>query len=803
MFGATELTAVLGAPPRPGADTAAWVKYARALADAGLPALLVQPGTKYPADLRSEREKDGPGGVHLATTDRATLKKYVERALKDPAEHRPAGHPTPYGPGAHLNWAVRLGGSGYVVADADTPGEVAALRSFLAEHYGGESKVPGPTVLTPGTADGAHKGGGHWWFKLPEGREYAGASATVTVTVPDHSEGFSIYAGDAYVLIPPSRRPEGDYLLVGSDNTAPDPLLAELETAEATAAELVERREDRKRKAEAGELGDMEDQVAAWSQVTPWSEVLTGGWMETGLADNCGCPIWTAPGAHSSPKSATTHVDGCSRPTVDPLNPPMHLWTDNPGPELEAVVAESGSKTMSKLTAYAALAHGGDMSAALEAAEVSAGGGQTLDPARLAELLDPAVSELEREAATEALESLRPDVAKHVQDLMARREAERVVKRLERSQAEGDRKPVEAVSLADLMAQDPPAERWTIDGLWSAEGQTLLYAPAKVGKSRLAHNVLEALTGGGLFLDKFRALQATRRVGLIDMELAPAMLQSRLKDLDRTEWSNGVVWTLRDNPSSFDLTDPATLAEWAAKIKAQDVEVLIVDPLSAVIRSTGLDEWRDGGRVLQLLRELCARAGVRAHLVVDHASSKAGGMDNGPRGDSGKLDVVDHVWKFYPDGDNEATPTSTDRFHLETTGRAYPVSATVRLDGGRYVSTEPLQTSHRGLELAYRAWPAVQGQVDKAHRQMMTEKPDRDPAMAWPSRNYLQETVRSQITAQCGVGRNQLREALDSLTAQGVLETVTGNGKTGVLRPSGREPINPADPFDNDPAAGA
>lgn len=386
MYGATELTAVLGATPRQGADPATWISYGRALVDIGLPVLFIQPGTKLPADLRSEREKDGPAGVHLATTSRATIKKYVERALKDPADKITKGHPAPYGPDAHLNWAVRLAGSGYVVADADTPGEVAALKAFLAPAYGGEHKVPGPTVLTPGTADGAHSGGGHWWFKLPESKDIEPdiLPATISVRPDGHPEAFSLYSGNAYVLIPPSQRPEGHYHLVGSDNVAPLMVMEQLKAATTTATELRAERVERQRKADAGELGDMETQVATWSQATPWVEVLEPhGWTNTGMVDKCGCDIWTAPGAHSSPKSATTHMDGCSQAYVDPLNPPMHLWTDNPGAELEAVVKDSGSKTMSKLTAYSALAHDGSMSAALEAAGVSAGGGQLLDPADL------------------------------------------------------------------------------------------------------------------------------------------------------------------------------------------------------------------------------------------------------------------------------------------------------------------------------------------------------------------------------------------------------------------------------------
>ena len=166
MYGNTNFTAVVGGAPRPTDDVKTWVTFARSLAGIGLPVLLVKPGTKEPLDMRTPAEvkKDTEaaegaktGGVHVATTDKERLKSYVTRAMADPDKKRAKGTPAPVG--GSLNWAVRLADSGYVVADADTPAEVAALKAYLAEAYGGE--VPGATVLTPGTADGVHTGGGH------------------------------------------------------------------------------------------------------------------------------------------------------------------------------------------------------------------------------------------------------------------------------------------------------------------------------------------------------------------------------------------------------------------------------------------------------------------------------------------------------------------------------------------------------------------------------------------------------------------------------------------------------------------
>ena len=379
MFGNTQLTAVLGGAPKPSTDPTTWVKFAREAAKAGLPLLLVTPGSKTPLDMRTSYEvrkdikaADGAktSGVHLATTDTKRLKAYVTRALADPEAKRAKGTPAPVsGP---LNWAVRVSDSGYVVADADTPEEVAALKTYLADACGGQ--VPGPTVLTPGTTDGAHSGGGHWWFKLPEGLSIDAdrVPAVIKVPVDGHEAGFSLYVGSAYVLIPPSQREPGPYQLVGSDIPAPEAMVGCLEDALTAAEERAQAREKYAERVKAGEMGSLAQQVNQWAEATPWTEVLAPhGWVDTGTYDSCGCPVYTAPGAHSSPKSSTAHEPTCTTGRYDVLNPPLHVWTDNPGVELEReIAARGGSKTLSKLTVWAALEHDGDMAKALSAAGI-------------------------------------------------------------------------------------------------------------------------------------------------------------------------------------------------------------------------------------------------------------------------------------------------------------------------------------------------------------------------------------------------------------------------------------------------
>lgn len=370
LLGNTSLTVVLGSTPPNTADEPVLLKFTRELCKLHLPVLLIQPGTKLPLDMRSSHEKkqDPRSGVHMATDNPTTLKKYIHRARRDASEKRPKTHPAPLEPNAPLNFAVRLRGSGYVVVDADTPQEVNALKQFLAPEFGGLDKVPAPTVLTPG--GGGHSGGGHWWFKLPDTVTISDDMPAVHKVTTEHGS-FSVYLNDAYVLIPPSTRPEGPYVANSPDNPLPITLAMELKTREVSikeaAVERQRRAEERAAHLQAGDF-TLDQSIAEWAQSVSWEELLTRhGWHASGTVDGCGCAIFTRPGAPSSPKSATAHEASCSLGRYDAENSPLHVWTDNAPDEIAAHIIARNTKTISKLTFVALMEHGGDMTKAINA----------------------------------------------------------------------------------------------------------------------------------------------------------------------------------------------------------------------------------------------------------------------------------------------------------------------------------------------------------------------------------------------------------------------------------------------------
>lgn len=364
LGGITPITTVLGAAPSPDADTATLKSFARAAAGEGLHLLLIEPGGKKPVDMRSGTQRridDGvakdaaraegradwdrvksKAGVYLATTNTTLLDRYITTYRKT------------FGPDIAVNFGVAVGPSKLIVVDCDTAEQMAA---FLSD-FGWNPDTP-PTVRSPGQrdADGnwAHSRGGHFYF-------------TTDAVMPEQSGsltgpgGYAVLWANRYVLIPPSVRPEGAYCLVGQDFPAPD-MLTQAVISNVNAKIL--------RTQAAAISPQMTTAIDQWAQTMSWDDLLSpAGWTRAARQDTCGCDTWTAPGDHASPKSATAHDTGCSLGRYTDENAPLHIWTDNPGPELEGWVAEHGSKTLSKLQVISTLEYGGRVGEAMRALNV-------------------------------------------------------------------------------------------------------------------------------------------------------------------------------------------------------------------------------------------------------------------------------------------------------------------------------------------------------------------------------------------------------------------------------------------------
>lgn len=402
ILGSTPLTGVLGAGID-NRDHDAVRAFIRQAADIGLSLLFIYPDSKVPADMRTpaKRRADdkasqeaaresgrrdwatvkSPAGLALATSDKTVLDRYLKAYIQQfsawvdvktggeakwSKKAEDAGDIAMAEPVA-VNLAVEVGGSALVVIDCDT---AAQMKRWFEVAEIDPAEAPAPTVITPGQhGEGAdpndprtwaHSDGGHFYFRVPD---------TLIPVMPRNvgsmtwggDDGFAVLWDRRYVLIPPSTRPEGAYEQVGDDYELPDWLF------EAIVKVGTARAERAAKAAEGPANADLADAVDAWAEALPWSAILEPhGWSPAPRNDACGCEVWTGPGNHSSPKTATCHGGGCTAGRYTERNAPMHFWTDNPDPPFDAWLAEHQTKTISKLQAVALLHFGGSVGKAMD-----------------------------------------------------------------------------------------------------------------------------------------------------------------------------------------------------------------------------------------------------------------------------------------------------------------------------------------------------------------------------------------------------------------------------------------------------
>lgn len=362
MISESSFAAVFGAAVPGGEDSL--LHLARYAIRAGFAIVPCLPGTKQPMCVLPSREvkradeqaKEAARlagrprwssarhacGVKHAIVEEKDSDRIIKRLIRD------------YG---RVNLGVELGLSRVIVVDVDTDAEKEAFAAswFAAT---GEPLPFSMTVASPGVVgvDGAwkHKNGGHYWFSLPPGFRLP----AIDGALKDESGWIAMWA-NRQVLVPPSVREEGPYLLTGDIHPAPTWLLERIVDYVTARQQRAVDQETRRSTRVEGE----EPHIDAWSTATDWDVLLEpDGWFNTGLPDSCGCEIWTAPGVHASPKSATAHDVGCAAYDDSPGHAPLHVWTDNP-PEFLL----TGGKTFTKIQYVALRDHGGDLQLACRA----------------------------------------------------------------------------------------------------------------------------------------------------------------------------------------------------------------------------------------------------------------------------------------------------------------------------------------------------------------------------------------------------------------------------------------------------
>ncbi len=205
---------------------------------------------------------------------------------------------------------------------------------------------------------------------------------------------------------------------------------------------------------------------------------------------------------------------------------------------------------------------------------------------------------------------------------------------------EGWEAPSGLTPIALQEIKEPPPR---IDALMNAGGTVLLTAQNKTGKTTLLTRLAKALSDGSPFLNEFE-VSRPGRVGLFDLEMTPGMLGQWLGEAKAL--GDIVVYCTRGrNQSAFSGLGSKEFAAW---LKDQALDSLIIDPLAPFLASIGVDESDNPGvrKALMLLQDTTKEAGIN-ELILSHHT---GWSDTGrARGASAFEDMADMIWRLSRD----------------------------------------------------------------------------------------------------------------------------------------------------------
>jgi hypothetical protein len=324
-----------------------------------------------------------------------------------------------------------------------------------------------------------------------------------------------------------------------------------------------------------------------------------------------------------------------------------------------------------------------------------------------------------------------------------KRYAKRFVDAEERRKVE----PPEVLTLRERLARPRLVVNWRIAQFQAVGHRVLLAAQFKAGKTTMVANVARSLLDGAMFLDTFDVAAINGAVALLDFEMSATQLDDWYRDVAIDNDDRLLVIPMRGAASSFNIIEPEARDRWAALLKAEGVQYLILDCLRPVLDALGLNEHTEAGLFLTALDALLREADIPEALVIQHMGHK----NERARGDSRLLDWPDVGWTLVRE--SEEDPSSA-RF-IRAFGRDVDVPETRLV----YCTvTRRLAVEGGGSRADAKVTAAL---VDVCAFVGHAEKP--------PSGHQIEDAVKLNEHTQRAI-RRALREGV----AQGVLVTQPG-----------------------------
>lgn len=222
-------------------------------------------------------------------------------------------------------------------------------------------------------------------------------------------------------------------------------------------------------------------------------------------------------------------------------------------------------------------------------------------------------------------------------------------------------------NLGEALQADLPDTQYLIKDMAIENGNVLLAAQYKSGKSTLMFNLIKAMCDGTPFLGyDVRQITKGKSVTYWDFELDEAYSLGELDKLGIEHPENATILNARGHTMPLN-TDRAK--EWAIQeLKNSNTEVWIIDPFAAMF--TGDENSnQEVGAYLRSLDEIKRRAGVKELFLVTHTGRTEG--TTRARGATRLDDWADVRWTW------EKCSGTEDRKKLSAHGRGVDQAAIV------------------------------------------------------------------------------------------------------------------------------
>lgn len=240
---------------------------------------------------------------------------------------------------------------------------------------------------------------------------------------------------------------------------------------------------------------------------------------------------------------------------------------------------------------------------------------------------DPCTDEY---ASAESLKSMRPvnsrtgmpydrdekEIARRARELRLNRAAKR------RVDSENAAEAPELMILSDWMARDLEPPLALVPGLIALEGNTLLVAQPKAGKTTMVHNLLRSIVDDEDFLDVYpvNPIPGGKRIVLLDFEMHEGQLSQYLDEQGIIHRDGAAISSLSSSASSFNILDSYCLEKWIKDLEAVNAGYIILDCCAPAWAANGVEEnsATEQGAWLDAFSTLVHECGAYGSLLVHH-----------------------------------------------------------------------------------------------------------------------------------------------------------------------------------------